>query len=87
MSFTFSGHELGLFFLIRIIVPVDGYLSKVQALCKKHNVLLICDEIQTVCPGSSVSYPNSNWHTGSLSHREDARLRIREHPTRHGAAR
>ncbi|KAG6833409.1 ornithine aminotransferase [Tephrocybe sp. NHM501043] len=30
-----------------IVVPEDGYLSKVHALCKKHNVLLICDEIQT----------------------------------------
>jgi ornithine--oxo-acid transaminase len=28
-------------------VPDDGYLSRVHALCKKHNVLLICDEIQT----------------------------------------
>ncbi|KAJ6448728.1 pyridoxal phosphate-dependent transferase [Mycena vitilis] len=25
----------------------EGYLSKVHALCKKHNVLLSCDEIQT----------------------------------------
>jgi len=30
-----------------IVVPDDGYLSEVHALCKKHNVLLICDEIQT----------------------------------------
>ncbi|KAJ7603230.1 ornithine-oxo-acid aminotransferase [Mycena polygramma] len=30
-----------------IVVPDEGYLSKVHALCKKHNVLLICDEIQT----------------------------------------
>ncbi|KAG6811506.1 ornithine aminotransferase [Tricholoma furcatifolium] len=30
-----------------IVVPEDGYLTRVQALCKKHNVLLICDEIQT----------------------------------------
>ena len=30
-----------------IIVPDDGYLSKVSALCKKHNVLFVCDEIQT----------------------------------------
>lgn len=27
--------------------PSDDYLTKVHALCKKHNVLLICDEIQT----------------------------------------
>ncbi|SPO02992.1 probable ornithine aminotransferase [Cephalotrichum gorgonifer] len=30
-----------------VVVPSDDYLSKVHALCKKHNVLLICDEIQT----------------------------------------
>ncbi|KAI1143999.1 ornithine aminotransferase [Hypoxylon sp. FL0543] len=30
-----------------VVVPDDDYLGKVQALCKKHNVLLICDEIQT----------------------------------------
>ncbi|GAW21798.1 hypothetical protein ANO14919_113230 [Xylariales sp. No.14919] len=30
-----------------VVVPDDGYLRKVQDLCKKHNVLLICDEIQT----------------------------------------
>lgn len=30
-----------------IIVPPVGYLKKCAELCKKHNVLLICDEIQT----------------------------------------
>ncbi|KAK3692422.1 pyridoxal phosphate-dependent transferase [Podospora appendiculata] len=30
-----------------VVVPDDDYLRKVSALCKKHNVLLICDEIQT----------------------------------------
>jgi len=30
-----------------VVVPQDGYLSKVKELCKKHNVLLICDEVQT----------------------------------------
>lgn len=30
-----------------VVVPDDDYLTRVQALCKKHNVLLICDEIQT----------------------------------------
>jgi ornithine--oxo-acid transaminase len=29
------------------VVPDDDYLAKVHGLCKKHNVLLICDEIQT----------------------------------------
>lgn len=31
-----------------IFVPDDGYLKEVEKLCKKHNVLLICDEVQTV---------------------------------------
>ena len=30
-----------------IIVPDNSYLQQVSALCKKHNVLFICDEIQT----------------------------------------
>ena len=30
------------------MVPPEGYLRGVAELCKKHNVLLICDEIQTV---------------------------------------
>src|SRR6187551_991307 len=30
-----------------VVVPDDDYLAKVHQLCKKHNVLLICDEIQT----------------------------------------
>ncbi|KAG0283685.1 ornithine aminotransferase [Linnemannia gamsii] len=30
-----------------IMVPDTGYLQKVSELCKKHNVLLIADEIQT----------------------------------------
>ncbi len=30
-----------------IIVPPDGYLKAAEALCRKHNVLLIADEIQT----------------------------------------
>lgn len=28
-----------------IVVPESDYLSKVSAICKKYNVLLICDEI------------------------------------------
>jgi len=30
-----------------VVVPEDGYLARVKALCVKHNVLLICDEVQT----------------------------------------
>jgi ornithine--oxo-acid transaminase len=30
-----------------IVIPPAGYFPRVAELCKKHNVLLICDEIQT----------------------------------------
>ena len=30
-----------------VVVPPDGYLAKCAEICRAHNVLLICDEIQT----------------------------------------
>lgn len=30
-----------------ILVPPKGFLKRAEAICKEHNVLLICDEIQT----------------------------------------
>lgn len=54
---------------VGIVVPDDGYLFKVDALCKKYNVLLICDEvspepasfsvvsIQTSCFSERCVYP------------------------------
>ena len=30
-----------------VVVPDDGYMKEVQKLCKKYNVLLIADEVQT----------------------------------------
>ncbi|KAG7087758.1 ornithine aminotransferase [Marasmius oreades] len=30
-----------------VVIPPPGYLTEVASLCKKHNVLFICDEIQT----------------------------------------
>ncbi|PWZ00089.1 putative CAR2-ornithine aminotransferase [Testicularia cyperi] len=47
------GHEVAAFLVepiqgeAGIVVPSDGYLKRVEELCKKHNVLFICDEIQT----------------------------------------
>ncbi|KAK0547999.1 ornithine aminotransferase [Tilletia horrida] len=47
------GHETAAFLVepiqgeAGIVVPPHGYLAQVQELCKKHNVLFICDEIQT----------------------------------------
>ncbi len=30
-----------------IVIPPDGYLKQVEAICRAHNVLFICDEIQS----------------------------------------
>ena len=30
-----------------VIVPHDGYLKEVRQVCDKHNILFICDEVQT----------------------------------------
>lgn len=30
-----------------VVVPDEGYLAKAKAICEKHKVLLICDEVQT----------------------------------------
>ena len=30
-----------------IVVPTDGYLAECAQICRRHNVLLLCDEIQT----------------------------------------
>jgi len=30
-----------------IVAPPDGYLAKCRDICRRHNVLLICDEVQT----------------------------------------
>jgi len=57
----------------RVVVPDEGYLARVQALCKKHNVLLICDEIQTVCmPSYCLNHLLSIHVIGSRENRKDA---------------
>jgi hypothetical protein len=53
--FLYTQALLSVFDVYRIVVPEDGYLAKVHQLCKKHNVLLICDEIQTVS-GAALFY-------------------------------
>jgi ornithine--oxo-acid transaminase len=30
-----------------VIIPENGYLKNVKEICKKHNVLMICDEVQS----------------------------------------
>jgi ornithine--oxo-acid transaminase len=30
-----------------VVVPADGYLARCAEICREHNVLLICDEVQT----------------------------------------
>ncbi|KAL2155859.1 hypothetical protein VTH82DRAFT_601 [Thermothelomyces myriococcoides] len=47
------GHETAAFIVepiqgeAGVVVPDDDYLTRVHELCRRHNVLLICDEIQT----------------------------------------
>lgn len=65
--------------LYRIIVPEDGYLAEVHALCKMHNVLLICDEIQTVCTSPfhrSLVLTEFACHLGLVPNGQDARVRV-----------
>src|SRR6056297_655917 len=30
-----------------VVVPQENYLKKIKAICEKHNILLIADEVQT----------------------------------------
>lgn len=45
-----------------IVMPPEGYLSACEALCRQHNVLLICDEIQTGL--GRTGYPLAHQHDG-----------------------
>lgn len=52
-EFKKDGHNIAAFMVepiqgeAGVVVPEDGYMSSVQKLCKKYNVLLIADEVQT----------------------------------------
>ena len=52
-AFTAHGEKIAAFLFepiqgeAGIVVPDDSYLKDVRALCDKHNVLVICDEIQS----------------------------------------
>jgi ornithine--oxo-acid transaminase len=45
-----------------VIVPDDDYLNKVHALCRQHNVLLICDEIQTGLARTGKMLASDHWN-------------------------
>lgn len=55
-----------------IVVPPTGYLRQVRDLCSQHNVLLICDEIQTVRQTQVITpVLNLRVRLGSLSDWQD----------------
>ena len=49
-----------------VVVPFDGYLKQAKAVCKKYNVLLICDEVQ-VSSGAEV-YGGTHAQTRTHAH-------------------
>ena len=52
-AFSAHGHKIAAFLVepiqgeAGIVVPADNYLKEVRNLCNEHNVLMICDEIQS----------------------------------------
>jgi ornithine--oxo-acid transaminase len=51
-----------------IIVPPKGYLKACAAICKKHNILMICDEIQTglARTGKLMAYEHDDFRPDGL---------------------
>jgi ornithine--oxo-acid transaminase len=51
-----------------IIVPPEGYLRACAEICKKHNVLMICDEIQTGLgrTGKLFAYEHESIHPDAI---------------------
>ncbi|MCZ6565728.1 MAG: ornithine--oxo-acid transaminase [Gammaproteobacteria bacterium] len=45
-----------------IVVPAEGYLAKCAEICKQHNVLMLCDEIQTGLGRTGKML--ASWHEG-----------------------
>jgi len=50
-----------------VVVPDAGYMRKAKEICKKHNVLLIADEVQTGC-GRTGIYLYINIHVHIYTH-------------------
>jgi acetylornithine/succinyldiaminopimelate/putrescine aminotransferase len=48
-----------------VVVPDDGYLAKAQQLLKKHNALLIADEVQTGLARTGESRSTSSTSRGN----------------------
>ena len=48
------GHDVAAFMVepiqgeAGVVVPMDGYMSKIKQICEKYNVLLIADEVQVI---------------------------------------
>jgi len=48
-----EGHRIAAFMVepiqgeAGVVVPQEQYLAKIKAICQKHRILLICDEVQT----------------------------------------
>jgi Aminotransferase class-III len=68
-----------------IVIPPTGYLRQVRELCSQHNVLLICDEIQTVrCTSLPIKgLTRICVRTGPFEDRQVTVCRARRHPPGH----